>query len=57
MVDQAFESHLSPIIRDQPYNRHKFEGPKGEVLPRALSLVQAERIILGDLENWRASGF
>lgn len=57
MVDQAFESHLSPIIRHQPYNLHKFEGPKGEMLPRALDLKQAERMILGDLDNWRTCGF
>jgi hypothetical protein len=57
MVDQAFGSHVGPIIRDQPYNRHKFEGPKGEMLPRALSLEQAERMILSDLDNWRSCGF
>lgn len=57
MVDQAFQSHLSPIIRDQPYNRHKHEGPKGEQLPRALSLEQAERLILTDLEIWKKEGF
>jgi hypothetical protein len=57
MVDQAFESRLGPIIRDQPYNRHKHEGPKGEMLQRALNLEQAQRYILSDLENWKEAGF
>ncbi len=57
MIDQAFQCQIGPIIRDQPYNRHKHEGPKGERLPRALDLEQAARYILSDLENWKAAGF
>lgn len=57
MIDQAFECGLGPVIRDQPYNRHKHEGPKGEQLPRAVNLQNAENLILSDLEIWREAGF
>lgn len=57
MVDQAFQCGIGPILRDQPYNRHKTGGPKMEALPRAYGLPEAERMILNDLKNWREAGF